>query len=264
MNRTLAALLTLVLATTARGAVEVTFATKGGSIDSAITLDVAVRSTDTTPREVLPLRIRVPSEILLGTRPKPDPPPLDSIQTSERETRDLDPGGTIQQSLHLPPLTLRETLAPRALFYRSEDLSFDTIAVYTEAIAGRPTEIRQKHTVRITGPLLGIAAGGTIGVVLAVLLTWAYAKSKNLPVPPWKQQLLTILTGILTVTIIALIRNADTALLKTVGVIVAIYDYRGGILAGLLFQPIAKKLIGWISGDTNTAGAPAPAPAPAP
>lgn len=255
-------ILTLVLVSSswplvANGAVEVGVDSRTSSIDSALTVEVTVRSTDTTPRQLAPIRVKVPPELLVGAR-RARVASSDSMLTSERDTEDLNPGGALVQSLRLPPLTFREALAPEVLFFRSDDLAFDSIVSYSESIAGHPTEIRQKHPLRVTGTLLGIAVGGFIGVMLAVLFTWAYAKSKNEPTPPWKQQLFIVLTGVLTATIVSLIRNADSSILKTLGIVVAIYDYRGGILIGLLFQPIAKKLSEWLIGAK-----PATAPPPA-
>jgi hypothetical protein len=255
MIRKLLASAVLFVAADAQAGVEVTFNSNAGSVAAATKLEVTVHSTDATPREIRPIHLEVPSEILLGSRPDAENRPSLHMQTSETGTKDLDAGGTIAQSVFLRPLTIRESLSPRALFFKSEDLPVYSIVEYTESMEHGPTQIRQKHAIRVTGPLVGIAFGGFIGVALAVLFTWAYAKSHGQSTPPWKQQVFIVLSGVLTVTIIALIRNADSALLKTVGVVVAIYDYRGGILVGLLFQPIAKKLSNWLLGKAADASA---------
>jgi hypothetical protein len=259
MNRSLPCGLLLLLALNARAAVEVTFARNGGdAIDSGSTLEITVRSTDATPREVRPMHLEVPADLLLGDRSKGNAGPVITLPTNVTDTKDLDAGGNVAQSVYLPPLSLKDTLAMRALFFKSDEFPIYSIVEYSESLAGPLTQIRQKHTIRVTGPLAGIVAGGFIGVVLAVLFTWAFAKSQGKSSPGWKQQAFIIVTGILTVTIVALIRYADETLLKTVGIVLGIYDFRGGMLLGFAFQPVAKKLSAFIAGEKP----PVPEPKP--
>lgn len=218
----------------------------------AVTDELVIRARITnkgTDAIVVTPTLEVPDDIILGPRTS-QVSILNDTVTLTKDSFDVNGGESHEVVFKLAALGWRDAM--RKLLFRYGEREVHLRVKY-EITPGTVEHVQPTATesIRPQAPMLGVAVGALMGVIVTVGFVVVYRAVKQQPRMAFGEALLNVLLGSIAVVIAAVLFRYASVSLPQLPISVSVRDYIGGIVLGVLFQPLVDWFAKLVQVDTG-------------